>query len=40
LTTGRKIWVRESCDEVVRLSLAYQALMRHEAMAAAGNGGG
>jgi flagellar protein FlbD len=35
MTTGRKIWVRETPDEVVRLALGYQALVRHEAAAIA-----
>ena len=30
LTTGRKLWVRETPDEVVRLAIANQALVRHQ----------
>jgi flagellar protein FlbD len=38
LTTGRKLWVRETPDEVVRLAVEYQALVRHR-MPGAGAGG-
>lgn len=37
LTNSRKIWVRETPEEVVRLSVGYQALVRCEVAAIAAN---
>ena len=40
LTTGRKIWVRETPADVVRLAVEYQALVRHTLPVVTGNGAG
>jgi len=40
LTTGRKLWVRETPDEVVRLAVEYQALVRHKLPVAGAGGNG